>query len=78
MRVITLPFIDGKFELKLLAFRRKNNCFVMANGEYFQPTSLKDIQLDALNPYVGGGRTNMHTLSNEFNNQNINAGTEEG
>lgn len=33
MKIIDLNFMDGKFGIKLLAFRRKNNWFVKPNGE---------------------------------------------
>lgn len=46
MKVITLPFIDGKFEMKLFAFRRKYNCFITATGEYFQPQTMKGLSKD--------------------------------
>ncbi|TNV87759.1 hypothetical protein FGO68_gene17348 [Halteria grandinella] len=61
MKVITLPFIDGMFELKLLAFRRKYNCFITGTGEYFQPQTGKELSLQDK-----GMSNGMYGISNDF------------
>lgn len=35
MKIINLKFMDGKFDIKILAFRRKPNCFLKPDGEIF-------------------------------------------
>lgn len=35
MKIIDQNFVDGRYSLKLLAFRRKNGSFVKPNGELY-------------------------------------------
>lgn len=40
MKITNLAFLDGKFELKLISFRRKNSSYLKADGEYFTLNNL--------------------------------------
>lgn len=35
MKIVEIKFMDGKFGIKMLAFRKKPNCYLKPNGEYY-------------------------------------------
>jgi len=53
MKIIDLKFLDGKFDIRMICFRRKPNCFVKPNGEYLNYNSYNNVSTFDGNNFAG-------------------------
>lgn len=72
MKIVDMKFMDGKFDIKMLAFRRKPNCYLKPNGEYFTQNMYK-VGLPSFDPNGGHPDQKAKAIENGENPANYQA-----